>query len=84
MTDKKIRLKIAKTREQNFVLNTEFIKLDSLLKATGIAQTGGQAKLLIGEGKADVNGEVCLMRGKKLRGGDRVQCGLDVIVICKL
>lgn len=51
----------------------EYIKLDSLLKLAGLCYTGGQAKLEILDGNVLVNGEVCLMRGKKLRTGDRVR-----------
>ena len=53
-------------------INTEFIKLDALLKFAGLCETGGEAKLLIQQGQVQVNGEVCTMRGKKLRGGDTV------------
>ncbi|MBR1764773.1 MAG: RNA-binding S4 domain-containing protein [Ruminococcus sp.] len=54
-------------------INTEFIKLDSLLKFAGVAETGGIAKEMIAEGRVKVNGETCLMRGKKIRVGDRVR-----------
>ena len=54
-------------------INTEFIKLDSLLKFAGVAETGGIAKELVTEGRVKVNGETCLMRGKKIRNGDKVQ-----------
>ena len=53
-------------------INTEFIKLDSLLKLTGECITGGQAKILILNEKVLVNGEVCTMRGKKVKPGDIV------------
>lgn len=53
-------------------IDTEFIRLDDLLKLTGVAATGGQAKMMIQSGLILVNGEVCPMRGKKLRGGDTV------------
>ena len=53
-------------------ISTEFIKLDSFLKFCGAAETGGQAKELVQGGKVLVNGEVCTMRGKKLRRGDMV------------
>lgn len=55
-------------------INDEFIKLDSLLKFSGIAATGGHAKILILNGEVKVNGEVCLMRGKKIRKDDIVEC----------
>lgn len=54
-------------------IKTEFIKLDSLLKYAGVVETGGIAKEIIAEERIKVNGEVCTMRGKKLRPGDRVQ-----------
>ena len=54
------------------LIHTEYIKLDSLLKLAGLAETGGEAKLLIQDGQVLVNGEACTMRGKKLRAGDTV------------
>ena len=52
-------------------IHTEFIKLQDLLKFAGAVETGGDAKLIIQEGRVTVNGETCAMRGKKLRPGDR-------------
>ena len=57
---------------EKILIHTEFIKLDSLLKLAGLVETGGEAKLLIQNGLVQVNGEVCTMRGKKLRTGDTV------------
>ena len=54
-------------------INTEFIKLDALLKFAGLCETGGEAKELIQGGAVKVNGEVCTMRGKKCRAGDTVE-----------
>ncbi len=54
---------------------TEFIKLDAFLKFTGCCGTGGEAKVRIAGGEVSVNGEVCTMRGKKLRAGDTVRFG---------
>lgn len=54
-------------------IKTEFIKLDSLLKYAGLCETGGIAKEIIAEERVKVNGELCTMRGKKIRPGDRVQ-----------
>ena len=51
-------------------IHTEFIKLQDLLKFAGAVETGGDAKLIIQEGRVTVNGEVCTMRGKKMRPGD--------------
>ena len=54
-------------------INTEFIKLEALLKFAGLTETGGEAKLSIQAGEVKVNGEPCTMRGKKLRPGDVVE-----------
>lgn len=51
----------------------EFIKLDSALKLAGLVMTGGQAKMAIQNGEVKVNGQVCTMRGKKLRKGDTAE-----------
>ena len=63
---------------EKITIETEYIKLDSLLKFAAVVGTGGEAKYVISEGMVSVNGEVCTMRGKKLRPGDKVSCqGLD-------
>ena len=54
-------------------INTEYIKLDALLKFAALVGTGGEAKIAIAEGMVKVNGEVCTMRGKKIRPGDTVE-----------
>ena len=51
---------------------TEYIKLQDLLKLANAVETGGEAKECIQGGEVKVNGEVCTMRGKKLRPGDTV------------
>ena len=56
-------------------INTEFIKLDSFLKAVDAVCSGGEAKIIISEAMVQVNGEVELRRGRKLRPGDRVELG---------
>lgn len=53
-------------------IHTEYIKLDDLLKFAGVLGSGGQAKAVIVDGLVKVDGEVCTMRGKKLRPGDVV------------
>ena len=58
---------------EKILINTEFIKLDSLLKFAALVGTGGEAKLVISEGMVKVNGEVCTMRGKKIYPGDKVE-----------
>ena len=62
-------------------INTEFIKLDSLLKFAALVGTGGEAKYVISEGLVSVNGEVCTMRGRKIYPGDRVEFAENVIEI---
>ena len=54
-------------------IHTEFIKLQDALKYANIVYSGGEAKQLILDGEVTVNGEVCTMRGKKLRPGDKFQ-----------
>jgi ribosome-associated protein len=56
-------------------IDTEFIKLDSFLKAENAVCSGGEAKIIIAEGMVSVNGEVELRRGRKLRPGDQVEVG---------
>ncbi len=53
-------------------IDTEYIKLQDLLKFSGIVLSGGEAKFAIQNGEVTLNGEVCTMRGKKLRAGDSV------------
>ena len=55
------------------VISTEFIKLQDALKFANVVYSGGEAKSVIQEGAVLVNGEVCTMRGKKLRPGDKVE-----------
>ena len=62
-----------KYKELDVKINTEFIRLDQLLKFAGIVETGGIGKEVILEERIKVNGEVCTQRGKKIRPGDRVQ-----------
>lgn len=57
---------------EKIAIVTEYIKLDSLLKLAALVGTGGEAKYVISEGMVEVNGEVCTMRGKKIRAGDKV------------
>ncbi len=62
-------------------IKEDFIKLDSLLKFSGLCATGGHAKMVICEGAVKVNGEVCLQRGKKIRKGDKVEFENKGIII---
>lgn len=53
-------------------ISTPFIKLDSLLKFSGVADSGSVAKELIAAGFVTYNGDICLMRGKKVYPGDKI------------
>ena len=57
-------------RTEKIKIDSEFIKLQDLLKLGGAVDTGGMAKVIIQNGEVEVNGEGCTMRGKKMRNGD--------------
>ena len=59
-----------KTNVQELAISTEYIKLQDAMKFANIVMSGGEAKQLIQEEQVKVNGEVCTMRGNKLREGD--------------
>ena len=63
------------------VIQTEFIKLQDALKFANLVYSGGEAKQLIQEEQVLVNGEVCTMRGKKLRDGDKFEFAGQKFVI---
>ncbi|MBQ5989169.1 MAG: RNA-binding S4 domain-containing protein [Oscillospiraceae bacterium] len=68
-------------KKVEIAITTEFIKLDSLLKFAGAAETGGEAKEAVQNGEVLYNGEVCTMRGKKVRPGDKVTyAGVEITV----
>ncbi len=68
----KVRVRRISAEEIPVEITTEFIKLESFLKLCNAVSSGGMAKNFILNEEVTVNGEVCTMRGKKLRGGDRV------------
>ncbi|MBO4212355.1 MAG: S4 domain-containing protein YaaA [Oscillospiraceae bacterium] len=68
----KVRVKRILPEEQSVSITTEFIKLESFLKLCNAVESGGMAKNFILNEEVKVNGEVCTMRGKKLRPGDRI------------
>lgn len=57
---------------REITITTEFIKLQDLLKFSNLTGTGGEAKERVQAGEVQVNGEICLQRGKKIRPGDKV------------
>ena len=66
---------------KNIIIHTEFIKLQDLLKYANLVETGGMAKECVQGGEVMVNGEICTMRGKKIRPGDVVVFdGVDLTV----
>lgn len=61
----------------NINITTEYIKLDQLLKFSGLAEHGAMAKDMILDEIVSVNNEICTMRGKKIRAGDVVTVEFD-------
>lgn len=68
-------------RTEKIKIDSEFIKLQDLLKLGGAVDTGGMAKTVIQSGEVLVNGEVCTMRGKKMRTGDVAVFGDLTLVV---
>lgn len=66
----KVTVKV-KDNAQPLHIHTEYIKLQDALKYANVVYSGGEAKQLIQEEQVKVNGEICTMRGKKLRSGDK-------------
>ena len=64
-----------------FKVDGEYIELMALLKAVGIAQTGGHAKMIVDEGNVLRNGEVELRRRAKCRKGDEIQINQDIFTL---
>ena len=64
------------------VIHTEFIKLQDAMKYANIVYSGGEAKQMILDGMVSVNGEVCMMRGKKLYPGDSFSFEGQDYLIC--
>ena len=66
---------------ETIMIRGDFIKIDALMKFASLVASGGEAKMAIADGLVSVNGEVCTMRGKKIRPGDTVSfCGQDLAV----
>lgn len=68
--------------EIDFVLRGDHIALDALLKATGLADSGGRARALITEGAVLVDGQPESRKTRKLRAGMRVSLGDVRVSIC--
>lgn len=66
---------------EKITIETEFIKLDALLKYAVLVGSGGEAKTVIADGMVSVNGEICTMRGKKIRPGDRIEFAGNTLIV---
>jgi len=77
-----VKVKPVRRNGEKIYISTEYITLEALLKYAGMCSTGGEAKILIQEGRVAVNGEPCLQRGKKCKPGDRVAAGGRLLLIC--
>ena len=64
-----------------FKVDGEYVELMALLKAVGIAQTGGHAKIIVDQGNVIRNGEVELRRRAKCRKGDEIQVNQDIFTL---
>lgn len=62
---------------EEIFIETDFIKLDQLLKFSSVVQTGSEAKFLISEGFVFVNGEVETRRGRKIYDKMIIDVNLD-------
>lgn len=69
----KVPVKLVQKPVITIAIKSEFIALDAFLKLANATESGGQAKQVIQGGRVKVNGEVCLLRGKKVRPGDEVR-----------
>ncbi|MDF1494731.1 RNA-binding S4 domain-containing protein [Caproiciproducens sp. CPB-2] len=69
-------------KTEKIVIDTEFIRLDALLKLGGAVDTGGRAKFIVQSGEVKVNGEICTMRGKKMRSGDKAEYNDVTYEVC--
>ncbi|MEH0164907.1 RNA-binding S4 domain-containing protein [Paucibacter sp. JuS9] len=64
-----------------FTLRGEYIELDKLLKATGLAESGGRARVMITEGQVQVDGQPESRKTAKIRAGQRVQLAGELILV---
>ena len=66
---------------EEIAINTEFIKLDQLLKWANLTGSGVEAKMFIQNGEVKVNGVVETRRGKKIYDGDIVEFAGEKITV---
>jgi ribosome-associated protein len=65
----------------DFILRGDFIELDKLLKATGLAESGGRARMMIVEGLVQVDGQSESRKTAKIRAGQVVSVGDERIAV---
>lgn len=69
---------------EKIMFTTDFIKLQQFLKLANVVGQGSDAKYIIQDGQVKVNGEICLMRGKKIYDGDIISFnGEDFMAVCE-
>ena len=59
-------------QKENIAITTDFITMDKLLKFSGVADTGGQAFLMVEDGIIKLNGKLVTEKRKKVFPGDVV------------
>ena len=64
-----------------FELEDDYIELFKLLKVTGVAESGAQAKMLIDEGAVKRNGEVETRKRAKIVSGEKIEVDGEMIDI---
>ena len=70
--------------DQLFEISDEYIELNKLLKASGLCNTGGQAKIAVEDGLVTVDGETETRKRRKIKGGMIVKYDIhSVKVVCK-
>lgn len=80
MNDNSARFPTVNTMQTiDFELDREYVELKQLLKLTDLVSSGGEAKIIIGDGQVRVDGEVELRKACKIRAGQQVQLG-DVVI----
>jgi ribosome-associated protein len=64
-----------------FAVRGDYIQLDQLLKAASLVSSGGEAHILVDQGQVKVDGQVESRKRAKLRPGQRVECGGEIITL---